>query len=166
MMSQHDMDGITARLEAISGQTWELAHTLNGVPVVRVTYDDGRTDLIAVKREFADAHEADVRFIANSPRIVRRLLEIARGRESADESELAAIEREVDVSSPAPWMLSLEAQGGVGGCNVISVSYEDQQPDLYLWLGADLAPDADWVFVANARQDIPALLTEVRKRLP
>jgi hypothetical protein len=67
--------------------------------------------------------------------------------------------------SPAPWIPSLESDGGVGGSNVIRVSHDDDEPDLYRWHGADwafryddVASDADFEFVANARQEIPAML--------
>ena len=40
------------------------------------------------------------------------------------------------------------------------MSESDHEPDLYLRLGAGLAPDADFEFVAIARQDIPCFLAE------
>ena len=165
MMSQHDIAAIAARLQRISGKAWEFARSPDGLAVVRVVYEDGASKVLRVKRDFADASEADVRFVANAPRTVERLLKILSGRDTPQELELAAIASEVEASSPAPWMLSLEADGGMGGSNVITVSYDDDQPDLYLWLGSEFAPDADWKFVANARQDLPRMLADARTRL-
>jgi hypothetical protein len=53
----------------------------------------------------------------------------------------------------------LESDGGGSGSNVISVS-DAEEPDLYIWRGEQLASDADFEFVAAARQDIPQLLAE------
>ena len=71
--------------------------------------------------------------------------------------ELAEIEARCRAASPAPWTAFIEADGGLGGCDVIRVSEQDNEPDLYLWFGLgllDLAPSANFRFVAAARQDI------------
>lgn len=43
------------------------------------------------------------------------------------------------------------------------VSESDGEADMYLWMGADLAPAAVFRFVAAARQDRPGLLAAARQ---
>ncbi len=66
-------------------------------------------------------------------------------------------------ASPGPWMVFLESDGGMGGDSVIVVSESDSEADIYLWLGPDLAPSAIFLFVAEACQDLPALLAAARQ---
>jgi hypothetical protein len=44
---------------------------------------------------------------------------------------------------------------------VIWVSDRDDEPDLYLWMDSEPAPNDDWEFVAHAREDIPRLLEQL-----
>jgi hypothetical protein len=77
---------------------------------------------------------------------------------------MAEISRRCEQASPGPLTASLDSDGGLGGCNLITVSAEDDQPDMYLWCKDQLAADADFVFVAGARQDIPRLLDGARNQ--
>lgn len=97
-----------------------------------------------------------------------RLIDALSGGATLSSDVLEHMHARCSRASPGPWLVSLESDGGVGGCNVISVSYDDDEPDLYLWRGeeltahaaADLAADADFEFVAAAREDIPRLIAE------
>jgi hypothetical protein len=51
----------------------------------------------------------------------------------------------------------------MGGDSVIVVSESDSEADMYLLIGRDLAPSAIYRFVAEARQDLPALLAATRQ---
>ena len=53
-------------------------------------------------------------------------------------------------ASPPPWKVFLEEAGGIAGSNVIWVSDHDDEPDLCLWLNDQLAPGANFEFVAAA----------------
>jgi hypothetical protein len=41
---------------------------------------------------------------------------------------------------------------------------EPDAPDMYVWLEDEIAPAADIEFIAAARDDVPALLSEIRYR--
>lgn len=51
----------------------------------------------------------------------------------------------------------------MGGDSVIVVSESDSEADMYLWMGPDLASSEIFRFVAEARQDVPALLAATRQ---
>jgi hypothetical protein len=76
--------------------------------------------------------------------------------------DAAEIGSRIASASPGPWTAFIESDGGTGGCDVIRVSESDDEADLYLWIGLDLAPSAIFRFVAEARQDVPALLAATR----
>jgi hypothetical protein len=94
-----------------------------------------------------------------------RLLAHLRGEAQLIRTELDEIEGRASCASPAPWIPFLESEGGLGGCSAIGVSDRDDEPDIYLWVGECLAPDADFAFVAAAREGIPRLVAEARRRL-
>jgi len=165
LMNKDELRAIAARVGAISGDHWALAQDDDGTPVVEVRTKNGGVDTLRLKRELTPASLGDVRFVASAREDVHYLLALLeRGGLQGDDDRLDDIEDRVVGASAGPWMVSLEANGGLGGSNVITVSYEDAEPDLYLWLGDALAPDSDWVFVGNVRQDIPRLLAAARKR--
>jgi hypothetical protein len=64
------------------------------------------------------------------------------------------IERRCSAATPSPWVPIVEARGQTVGTSFIQTGGED----IYL-NGATLA---DYDFIAAARQDIPALIAEVR----
>jgi hypothetical protein len=151
-----DVHAIEACAAATSGLRWELAADANGDPVVDVIRTDLTRGVLRLTREVVNAGIDDVRFVAFARADTEILLKHLRGQTSLNDRHLAEIARRYERASPAPWIASLESQGGLGGCNVISVTAtDDDQPDLYLWFGDQLAPDGDWEFVAAARQDIP-----------
>jgi hypothetical protein len=152
---------VEARLVKTTGERWELALDRDGIPVVEVFDPDGTRRLLRAQRDHGPASLEDVRFIASSRADVRRLIDALRGK-PMEEVDLADIRRRCEEASPTPWQPFLESDGGLGGCSVIRVSDHDEEPDLYLWLEDEIAPDADFDFVANARQDIPFLLSSLR----
>lgn len=127
---------------------------------------DGEERPMRVTRDRAPASEADVRFIASARADTERLLAHVQGGPPLSPEDLSEIEERADRASPPPWLPFLESEGGIGGCSAIGVSYRDDEPDMYLWVGDDLAPDADFAFVAAAREDIPKLVAQARRRRP
>jgi hypothetical protein len=86
------------------------------------------------------------------------------------EDELALIERRCSEASPGPWRSWVEAEGGLGGCDFIQVTLDDDsEPDMYVYRDAAPRPGlvaasaADQDFIAAARQDVPRLVGEVRR---
>jgi hypothetical protein len=110
----------------------------------------------------ADYPLEDVEFIAHSREDVLLLLSSLREAEGVSAQRLASVEARAAIASPGPWTAFLESSGGIGGASVIRISESDDEPDMYLWKGGVLAPDADVDFVAHARQDIPRLIELVR----
>jgi hypothetical protein len=170
MITEMELTEIAARSQAASGSSWSLRRDPQGNPVVHVALDDGGEEVLRVTRDPTPASGADVEFIAHARRDVARLVGAVRGVVELAQDERPKIESRCRGASPGPWMVSLESDRGVGGSNVITVSYDDAQPDLYLWRGGDwsswerddLASDGDFEFVASARQDIPKLLDALR----
>jgi hypothetical protein len=170
MIPAAELAKITARSRAASGSSWSLWRDEAGNPVVRVTFSDGHEEVLRVTRERTPASVADVEFIANARQDLERLVEGVRGAVELTPEELEDIDARCRRASPGPWMVSLESDGGVGGSNVITIGFDDSEPDLYLWRGGDwsswrhddVASDGDFEFVASVRQDIPRLLDALR----
>lgn len=86
------------------------------------------------------------------------------------DSELDAIEARAAAALPGPWESSIEGRDHDSGDDVILTGGpNDDAPDLYVTLvyrnvpGQRLPTTADWDFIANARQDVPKLVAEVRR---
>jgi hypothetical protein len=103
-----------------------------------------------------------VEFIAHAPDDLRRLIAHVKGEQRCTRDDLHAISNRVANTAPAPWRAFLKSEGGVGGDSVIWVSEADEEPDLYLWIDLEPAPDAYFEFVAAARQDMTELLEEAQ----
>lgn len=163
MLDDNDLAAVEARLTEASGERWELGTDETGLPLILVRFQDGHSEEMRVKRDFELAGEADVRFIAHARSDASRLIAAIRGSSSMSATDLDAIERRAAAASPEPWTAFIEAEGGLAGTDVIRVTDRDDEPDLYLWLGSDLAPSSDFRFVASARQDIPRLVAALRR---
>ena len=164
MLHDEELAAIQARAEAASGARWLSGREAKGVAVVHVEFAAGPSAVMRVMRDLRPASEDDVTFIAHARDDVRRLVDAVRGIAPLSEEELRAIAARCNAASPGPWKAFLEEDGGIGGSNVIWVSDAEDQPDLYLWLGTKIAPRGDFEFVAQARQDIPRLLSELNAR--
>lgn len=68
-------------------------------------------------------------------------------------------------TTPGPWWAWIEGRDGQSGDTFIGQGGDPQQKDLYLSHGAGEGnvTDADVDFIAHARQDVPALLAEIRR---
>ncbi len=87
---------------------------------------------------------------------------------SIPDDELDEIEQRARAASPAPWEAFIEARDHTAGDDLIRIGgLDDSQPDMYVqhYLGTQLrsVPAADLDFIAHARQDIPRLVTEIRR---
>ncbi len=163
MISETDLPAIERRLLAASGDRWEL-DTDDGITVVRIESNDGRSHFMRVTRESEPAGADDVRFIAGARRDLERLVRTVRAvSPPLTGEEIKDMEVRCSRASPGPWRVFLEHEGGLGGCDVIQVT-EGEEPDLYLWVGDDLAPSADFELVGDARQDIPNLIAAVLEK--
>lgn len=98
-------------------------------------------------------------FVGYSRRDAEALLASSEGRERLAADGLRVITERLMNASPGPWIAAIEADGGQGGCDVILVTDRDDQPDLYLWFDRELAPSADFRFVAAARDELPRAVT-------
>lgn len=155
-----ELAAIEARLNAASGLGWKLAPR-GQPPAITVRLKDGRRQTMRVTRESEPAGLGDVTFVAHSRADIGRLLAALHGEGIPSEIELLAMAKRVREASPGPWREFLESDPGMGGDSVIRVSDSDDEPDLYLWVDDSLAPEADFAFVAHARQDLPKLLDAV-----
>ena len=90
--------------------------------------------------------------------------------EPLTEAELESIAIRVAAASPGPWSAWVEGRDGFGGDNLILIGPRDSDnalPDMYVTHadsdGTHPAPAEDLDFIANARQDIPRLIAEIRR---
>jgi hypothetical protein len=161
VMSEDDLHTIEARAETASGERWLAGGDDDGATVVHVEHRDGSTSVMRLTRDLGPASEADVAFVAHSRDDIGRLVRAIRGQARLTAEDIRQIAARSDQASNGPWQAFLESDGGMPGSNMISIPGGDYEPDLYLWLDTRIAPDADFEFVAHARQDIPSLLKEV-----
>ena len=75
--------------------------------------------------------------------------------EALSEERLAQIEQRCNQSTPGPWESYVEGRDHHGGSDFIMTAGED------IYLTGATVPDRD--FIANARQDIPNLVNEIRR---
>ena len=86
------------------------------------------------------------------------------------ETELAEIRARCDAATPGPWRFLAEGRDHTSGDSFIMTGATwGHRDDLYVSAGNRPVSDADYEFIANARQDIPRPLDEMellRKRRP
>ncbi len=74
--------------------------------------------------------------------------------------ELIKIEKRCNATTPGPWKAYIEGRDHTSGCNFIMTGHEGNR-------GEDLELDGarveDYDFIANAKQDIPILIEEIRR---
>jgi hypothetical protein len=158
MVNEPDLARIEERLRSI-GDVAFFAHA--GTVVVRTR--DGTATML-VRRDLDLANVADTEFVSHSISDVRRLMDSITSGMDLGQDVKQEIAARVEGASPGPWRAYIESDGGQGGCDFIQVSDSDDEADMYLWIDGDLAPMAYFRFVADARQDIPALLEALGKR--
>lgn len=80
------------------------------------------------------------------------------------DDELDAIEQRCAAASPGPWESFIEGRDHVSGDTIIRIGGPvGDEPDMYVYRERDKASDADYDFIAHARQDVPRLLAEIRR---
>jgi hypothetical protein len=152
------LEEIRTRWQAVRDITVEVT----GNPA-RLLADQGGSQMeLRVTRDADPAGEGDVLFVGHAFSDIPRLLEVVETGGLLPTEDAAGISKRIASASPGPWTPFLESDGGMAGCDVIRVSESDSEPDMYLWMGPDLAPSAVFDFVAEARQDLPALLAAAR----
>lgn len=77
-----------------------------------------------------------------------------------DDSELTEIELRCSKAQNGPWKAFIEGKNHQSGSNFIMTGEGDQREEDIELLGAI---EADYDFIAHARQDVPKLLLEVRR---
>ena len=88
--------------------------------------------------------------------------------EELTDQELAEMQLRAEQASPAPWQSFLERRDHLSGDSFIRVGgLDDDEPDMYVMRQTDKglppASEFDLDFIANARQDVPRLVAEVRR---
>jgi hypothetical protein len=157
---QLNLVAIRRRAAAAASGPWEVVYA-EPEPYIRTAELGGNR--LFIRREADPADVSDLEFVAHSRVDVQLLVDAIETGLGLDECRLAEIEARVNAASPGPWQEFLASQGGLGGDSVVWITTEDQEPDMYLWRGDKVAPDADIDFIAHARQDVPALLLRVRR---
>lgn len=157
MISGPYLDGIRARWEAVRDIAIEIASGHDGLAAVLARHGASQVEL-RVTRDEDPAGDGDVLFIGHAFSDIPRLLEALESGRLLPSEDAAGIGLRLASASPGPWTAFIESDGGIGGCDVIRVSESDSEADMYLRMGPDLASSEIFRFVAEARQDVPALL--------
>jgi hypothetical protein len=118
---------------------------------------------LRITREVAQASAGDLLFAGHAFSDIPRLLKAFISDNPLSSEYAREIDMRIASASPAPWTEFIESDGGLAGSDVIRVSESDAEADMYLWMGANLAPSSVYRFVAGARQDVPTLLAAVRE---
>jgi hypothetical protein len=80
------------------------------------------------------------------------------------EAELAEIESRCQAAAPGPWRSMVEGRDHTSGDSFIMLGTERERgDDMYISVGPRPASAPDQDFIANARQDIPRLIEEIRR---
>jgi len=79
-----------------------------------------------------------------------------------NEDELNKIELRCSKAQKGPWKAFIEGRDHESGSNFIMTGEGDERGDDIEMLGATVA---DYDFIANARQDVPKLIEEIRRLL-
>src|SRR5260370_42633337 len=95
-------------------------------------------------RELAPASQADSQFIGHARSDVERLLQAIQGKAVLGPEAITWIEARCRAASPAPWRAFIEAEGGLGGCDMIQVSDQGAERDVDIWLGPNLTEATDF----------------------
>jgi hypothetical protein len=161
MISEPYLDEIRARWEAVRVIAIEIASGPDGHAMVLARQGATQAEL-RVTRDGDPASDGDVLFIGHAFSDIPRLLEVLESGSLLSAEDASGIDSSLASASLGPWTAFIESDGGVGGSDVIRVSESDSEADMYLWMGPDRAPSAILRFVAEARQDVPALLAATR----
>jgi hypothetical protein len=83
------------------------------------------------------------------------------------DNDLDEIDQRATAATPGPWEAFIEERHAADDSFIRTGGLDDNQPDMYVqhYLGATSikVPAADLDFIANARQDIPRLVAEIRR---
>jgi hypothetical protein len=162
MISELYRDEIRARWQAVRDMAIEIASGPDGHAKILVRRGARQVEL-RVTRDGDPAGDGDVLFVGHAFSDIPLLLDAIETGSPLPAEDALEIGTRIASASPGPWMVFLASDGGMGGDSVIVVSESDSEADIYLWLGPDLAPSQIFLFVAEARQDVPALLAAARQ---
>jgi hypothetical protein len=163
MLSEPYLDEIRARWEAVRDIAVEIKGNPGG-PAKLIAGQAASQVELRVRREGNPAGDADVLFVGHAFSDISRLLGALESGSPLTFEDAAGIGMRIASASPGPWTAFIESDGGIGGSDVIRVSESDSEADMYLWLGPGMASSAVYRFVAEARQDLPALLAAMEQR--
>ena len=157
------IDELRARSRLASAAPWVVESDGEGPPFIRTGRPRGEQRLF-LRRDLESAHPHDLAFVALARNVVDRLLAswANAAAPSISPAELDEIEKVAAKASPGPWRAFIEETQPIGGCSVIWPG--DEEGDIYVWLGDDIAPAADIEFIAHAREDVPRLAAALRSR--
>jgi hypothetical protein len=162
MISDLYLGEVRARWEAVRDIAGEITSGSDGHVKILARHGASQVEL-RVTRDEDPAGDGDVMFVGHAFSDIPRLLDALGSGSVLSTEDAAGIGLRIASASPGPWTAFIESDGGLGGCDVIRVSESDSEADMYLWTGTDLAPAAVFRFVAEARQDLPALLAAARQ---
>jgi hypothetical protein len=128
-------------ITAASPAPWTLQR--EGEVAIQTGRPDGKR--LFFRRDLEQAGEADLEFIATARNMLPRLLEAAVSKDAnlITASQFERIETVLRDATPGPWIPHLEDRQPIGGCSVIWVGDEADEPDMYVWLEDETAPSAD-----------------------
>src|ERR1700704_3499905 len=164
MIPQHDLASIRQRLAESAPAPWVVERDASRARRIRTAAAGAERELV-IWRDFEPAGAADVEFIALARNLMDKLVEAADqgpvatvSQEERDRLEAAARQ-----ATAGPWTPVLADDQPEGASSFIQVGADQEEADMYVWLGEEFAPRADVELIANARQDVPKLVLELRR---
>jgi len=164
MIPQHDLASIRQRLAGSAPAPWVVERDASGSRRIRTAAEGAQKELV-IWRDFEPAGDADVEFIALARNLMDKLVEAAdRGTvDIVSQEELDRLEAAARQATAGPWTPILGDEQPEGASSFIQVGGDQEVADMYVWLGEEFAPRADVELIANARQDVPKLVLELRR---
>jgi hypothetical protein len=153
------------RLAKATPTPWTVEHASDGTAFIRT--GGVHREMLRITQDKQPANAADIAFIAKSRNVMPALVRVLETRDSGllVRGDVEEIEGLLTKVSPGPWEGFLEHSQPIGGSSFIRVGDGDNSDDMYVWNGEQIASDSDIDFIANARQDIPVFVHEVRRLL-
>jgi len=162
MISTSYLNEMRERWESIRDIVIEVATGPEGQAKLIAEHDGAPVELRVLRDSYL-AKAGDVTFIGHAFSDIPRLLQFLESGDPIEVEEALEIGGRIAAASEGPWTAFIESDGGTGGSDVIRVSENGGEADMYLWMGQEPATSSIFRFVAGARQDLPALLAAVRR---
>lgn len=170
-ISDAELDSIEQRAQAASPGPWvayiEGRDQECGSDFIMIGGDERNEDMYLSRNEVR-VSDADLDFVAGARHDVPRLvMEVRRLRAGSPplltDPEISEMWRRASCASAGRWEAFVDGRDTGGGNSFIRTENEFGDTDLKVTRDTSAASEADYDFIATARQDVPRLVDEVKR---